>query len=576
MKRKYKVWTCLVALIFVTISSCKKQDFVDLNTNPQLIDQITPEQEFMDALIRLQNERLEWYYDNVRGIMPWMQMNTPQNGNGDTFISDAANFRNARYNMFYPGIGASLTDVEHIISEMSAEEQAKRVHELAITGIVKAYYAFYVSDVSGSIPYTEAFQGKYGGTFTPKYNTQEELFTILDEQLKTNIATLESSPAVAQTSFGNKDLFFDGAAAQWAKTGNAIRLRIAMRLMKRNPAEMTTRALEVLADAGNLMTSNEDSWTFETNSTYAAGGDWSVNTFRGAKNMVDFMYDNSDPRMKYFYQPNYYTEENFNLAKAQGKIPANAVYDTRRYYGVPANPETSALPANDKFFNSITISKTVASGNVADVDLDTLANLQPRLFAAGEPYGSVNGDGTNYFPIVTYADFCFMRAELAARGITADAAKEWYDKGITASINMYDDMASGAKIIDREGVSNYVATDAAEITAYLAKPAIAYNPAKGVDQIACQAYLHFFKQPNEAWSLYKRTGYPNATSVLPLERIIVGGAEQQIPRRALLTFPSPTNLNYQNILDAYTEMQKDPDFGTGISDIFGRVWWDKK
>ena len=119
-------------------------------------------------------------------------------------------------------------------------------------------------------------------------------------------------------------------------------------------------------------------------------------------------------------------------------------------------------------------------------------------------------------------------------------------------------------------------TGAAEITAYLAKPAIAYNPAKGVDQIACQAYLHFFKQPNEAWSLYKRTGYPNATSVLPLERIIVGGAEQQIPRRALLTFPSPTNLNYQNILDAYTEMQKDPDFGTGISDIFGRVWWDKK
>lgn len=571
MKTIYKTWICLMTVTVVTILSCKKSDFVELNTNPQLLDKITPEQEFLDATLRLQSERLEWYYDNIRGIMSWMQMNTPLNGNGTSFISESGNFRNSRYNMFYPGIGASLEDVKHLVSEMPAEEQAKRQNEVAIAGIVKSYYAFYVSDVTGSIPYTEAFQGKYDGTFTPKYDRQEDLFDILETELKGYVTTLSQTSAVPQSSFGNNDIFFAGDAVKWAKTANAIRLRIAMRLMKRNPTKMTARVIDILSSA-NQMSANTDSWIFKANATFAAGGDWSAVNFRGSKPMVDFMYTNTDPRIRFFFQPNYYSAENFAAAKAQGKIAASAVYDSRRYYGVPTNPTTSAAPAFAGFFTSVGITKNNASGLAGTVTLDTLANLQPRLFAAGENAGT----GINYFPIVTYADYCFMRAELAARGISADAAKDWYDKGITASVKMYDEMANGAKITDRENVGNYVAATDAEIANYLVQPGVAYNAARGIDMIACQAYLHFFKQPNEAWALYKRTGFPNATSVLPFERIVIEGAEQQIPRRALLAFPSPTNLNYNNILSAYAEMQKDPDFGTSVSDIFGRVWWDRK
>jgi hypothetical protein len=571
MNAKYKTWTWVIALLCISLSSCKKEDFVELNTNPVILDKITPEQEFMDASIRLNSDRLEWYYDNLRGIMPWMQMSTALNGNGTSFISESGNMRNVRYNLYYPSIGAALTDIQVMISEMPEEERAKRANQVAIAGIVKAYYAFYVSDINGSIPYTEAFRGKYDASFTPKYDTQPELFDILDTELKTHVATLSSTPSVPQTSYGDRDMFFRGDVTKWIKTANAVRLKMAMRLMKRDPSKMAARVQEIL-QAPVQMESNADSWVFEANATYAAGGDWSALNLRAPKPTVDFMYNNADPRIRFFYQPNYFTEANFDLAKAQGKIAANAVYDARRYYGVPTNPETAAAAPAQVFFTSVSISKSGSTGAVGNIALDTLSNLQPRLFAAGEN----SGTGVNFFLMLTYADYCFMRAELAARTVTGDNAKQWYDKGVTASIKMYDDMANRAKITDRENIGNYVAATDSEIQAYLANPTIAYNPAIGLDQIACQAYLNFFKQPSEAWALYKRTGLPNTSSQIKMEQMIIGGSEQQIPRRASLPFPSPSNLNYQNITNAYSDMAKDPEFGAGSSDIFGRVWWDKK
>lgn len=562
----------LIALIGISISSCKKDQFVELNTNPAILDLITPEQQFMNASIDMHGDRFEAYYDNFRGIMPWMQMATPLNGNSVTFISEAANFRNIRYNNFYPKVGGNLTDMEQLIKKMSPEEQAKRVYQLEIGHIVKAYYAFYVSDVSGSLAYTDAFMVRYGGTETPKYTTQEALFEILDSQLKNSANVLSTAQTVAQTSLGTNDLFYQGAVANWIKVANSTRLRIAMRLMKRDPAKMKTKVLEILAAPGGLINSATDSWVFRSAANFAEGGDWSAAGLRAPKQVVDFMYTNSDPRIRFFYQENSFTRANFDLAKAQNKVPTTAVFDVRRFYGVPSSPDVSSAPAFANFFNNISISVLDATGKAVNQTMDSLSFLQPRLFAAGEN----GGKGVNAFPMITYADVCFMRAELAARNVTTESAEDWYNKGVAASISFYDDMASKAQIVDRAGAASYVPLNAAEVTAYMSKADIKYDAAKGLDQIIGQAYLNFFKQPNEAWAIYKRTGMPNSTTVLKLEKIIASGTEQSIPRRASLAFPAPTNLNYQNIVEAYKIMQADPDFGVGSTDITGRVWWDKK
>jgi hypothetical protein len=180
------------------------------------------------------------------------------------------------------------------------------------------------------------------------------------------------------------------------------------------------------------------------------------------------------------------------------------------------------------------------------------------------------GDGKNFFPFITYADYCFMRAELAARSVTTDVASDWYNKGVTASIQFYSQKAGDAKI------PNYQAATQADITAYLLKPGVLYDPSKGLDQIASQAYLDFYKQPNEAWALWKRTGMPNSTTVLPLTILKSNGTVLDIPRRAALDVLPSTDLNFANQKAAYDAMAADPGFGQGPADPFGRVWWDKQ
>jgi hypothetical protein len=163
-----------------------------------------------------------------------------------------------------------------------------------------------------------------------------------------------------------------------------------------------------------------------------------------------------------------------------------------------------------------------------------------------------------------------MRAELAARGITNEAAADWYYKGIEASLADYDEWGKDAN------VAGYEALTAAEVTAYKQAPDIVYDPAKGLEQICVQQFVNFYRNPYECWALIKRTGYPSQTGVvLKAEKMRTGGSETVMPRRWSLFVPPITDFNYANRRASIEDMQKDPELGD-LTDIRGRVWWDKK
>ncbi|SDF96631.1 SusD/RagB family nutrient-binding outer membrane lipoprotein [Chitinophaga filiformis] len=556
--KKYGIY----AMMLSTFAACQKSKFAEINTDPEKLPTVTPEGQFVNAVVQIHSGDFEYYYDFYRTIMPFTEMTTLNGGNTANFISDNTGNANNRYGYYYTRVGNNLVNVVKLIEAMPAEDQAKRAHEKAIAKLMNIYYAWYVSDINGSIPYSEAFQARYGGTITPKYDTQAALYDLWDTELKAIAATLADN-SVAQTTYGSNDPYYGGVSAKWLKCANSLRLKIASRLSKVAPEKLKSIATEVLA-AGGLFEDNSDDLELVAGDKFTEGGNWNPLGFHSSKSLVDFMLANADPRLRVFYQKNDYSAENFNLAVAQGALPAGSVQPTNRYVGAFSSPD--AVSANPGYFRT----RKIINAKGLEQNLDTVSLIQYRLFQPEYTYDNLPGTGHVTFPLLSYADICFLRAELAAKGIAGSDAEGWYYKGVEASIRNYDAMAATAKLPD------YVPVTDAEIANYKNSPGVKYVAGNGEALIASQAFLNYYKNPNEAWAILKRLGMPNASTPLALEVMKASGVVQVIPRRASLNVADETNLNIANNKAALAEMAQNPDFGEGPSDIFGRVWWDKK
>jgi len=453
-------------------------------------------------------------------------------------------------------MGSVTTDVAKLTEKMSDADKASRQMLVAMAEVMKIYYAFYVSDINGSLAYTEAFDSRYGGTFTPKWEGQQTLFNAWEARLKTLSDKLKAG-AANQITLGNFDQYYAGNNTRWAKAANALRMRIAMRMLKRDNAKATAILKECVADASNLMSSNDDSWVYLAHQSFTAGGNWNPDGFRAPEPTVNFMWTTTDPRLGLFYRRNNYTQANIATAITARILNAGTMEPARRFVGAPTSPDRVSTPAIAQWFTG----RRVNAGLV----LDTISYIQQRMFQP--TFGG--GTGQAYFPVITYADQLFMRAELAARGITSETTSTLYNEGVRASIQFFNTRAGAA------AVEEYMPVTDAQITAYLANPVVRFDATKALEQIAIQSFINFYKQPNEAWALWKRTGMPNRTTALANSDIMINGTVFAIARRAVVGNPSPADLNFVNKQAAIDDMKKDTEFGDQLLP-FGRVWWDKQ
>lgn len=548
----------LLLLMPTFMISCSREKFAEMNTDPDDVLTVNPEQEFTSALTAINGSDFEYYYDYNRAMYYWTQTFVPMNGASATVYEGSGNL-NQRYSNFYTHVGNQLKDVQQLIEKKSGSDREKYTHLYAITYIPMAYYAAYVSDVQGSIAYTEAFLARYTGLLTPKYDAQEVLFDTLQAQLKRSVATLKTNPAVAQANLSNQDVYYGGNLSYWIKAANSLRLRLAMRLINRDAAKMKTLVSEILADDGGLISSNDENWQLEAAITYAKGGNYnpeSNGNVSGARNYVDFMVNTADPRVRIFFQQSF-TKDQFDSAKAQKILPDTLQWDGKFYRGQFANPAKSTDPTVNYYYSDLKFSY-----NGASVTKRWVSEIQDSLFYNPTGHHSIT------FPIITYADICFMRAELAVRGITNEDAQTLYYAGVSASVSAYDRMGKIA------GVAGYKALSADEIATYIASPGVKYDAANALEQICVQEYINSFKNQNEAWATIKRTGFPSKTgNILKREPVVVDSDEKVMPRRFSVSYPSVSDLNYANRLAAIEEMVKETGFSTP-DDIKGRVWWD--
>ncbi len=414
--------------------------------------------------------------------------------------------------------------------------------QIAMCRIMLSYMFDIMTSTYGDLPYwsygaqdNPDFQGLQAteGILTPKYATQRDIFVDILKELSEAQDQLAS---VAGESVIGGDPVYDGDLDKWRKFANSLRLRIAMKLMGTSE-DALAKAAFADAVADGVFDSNADNakLLYENNST------------------------NGAPFYKAFYVSN---REDFSVAYPFMTLLKGQDLTTTT---PKVNPFKNMIDPRLPIFSDQSI--VVADGARAYPSLNAEMDKYISM-----PYGVQDAEAKAFkwwsFPgkEILKADFAVPMMDYSEVLFLLSEFKGWtemeYQGGVRASMQKW-------------GVAQ------ADIDAYLVN-----LPPANQETVLTQKYIALYMQSHQAWTEYRRTGYPKFL-VLPgesyTEAVIPGTGEAAqtysytfTPAVAGIT-DLPSRVNYsseeQNLnkenYEAAVERLK------GGDKITSKLWWMK-
>lgn len=187
----------------------------------------------------------------------------------------------------------ALVEADEILS---AEQKA---NQLAVIDIFMSFGFQTITDMWGDIPYSQAFQpGEYP---FPAYDAQSDIYTNLISTVTSAVASIDP----AEDGFTTGDILFAGDMAKWQTFGNALLIRMGMRLSEANP---TLAASTVDAAFKATLPTEDVMLVFGANqdvaNPYYQDKVISVrDDFRISAELVAAMDAQSDPRLEMYAMP---------------------------------------------------------------------------------------------------------------------------------------------------------------------------------------------------------------------------------------------------------------------------------
>jgi hypothetical protein len=369
---KYILTLFIAASMF---SSCDK-NFEEINSN---IDDpvIIPSSMLIGTVVR--NVANEFYstFDGLEHGETWVQHISMVQYNDPERYKPRVSVMDNIWSVCYTNASNANQMYNLAVSEGNKVNQG-------IALVLKAYCFSLLTDMYGDIPFSEALRGPSDAIFTPVYDKQEDVYNGIFAMLDQSIPLLSSGEGTTNPSM---DILYAGDASKWAKFAASLKFRMLMRISSKQDVKAK---LQALVDGGNLFASNDDeaklvflSTSPEANPVYETIIGGGRGEFKLAKTLVNWLSDNSDPRLEVFAQP----------AVATGK-----------YVGKPSGYKESPLPG-------------YGYDDVSSIGLKYLEPTAPGYF-------------------VSYSELCFLLAEAAKKGYISggdDAAKVYYDNGVRNS-----------------------------------------------------------------------------------------------------------------------------------------------
>ena len=607
--KAYKYLLAGVCSMFM-FSSCL-EEYQKLNTDKEQLGETDPAAIFTGATKDYQNRGRSHLTGKYSGVMSIMQYLVSSGGasNGIYINESKPNEHpspsNQAYNDYYDYTGLYLNHLVNDVIPNHAEKE-RYADIQAIAQILLSHQQWSVLDCYGAAPINEAF--KVGeGIRTPQYDLYKDMYKQIDTEVKTAVATLKNS-GDDQYALGKNDFFYNGDVAKWIKFGNTLRVLMAQRLEKMDEAHYNTVISEVLKSADDVIASNDESCIYQHTNEFNDNTDDIQDITSGyvaSAAFVNYLVAYNDPRLQIMVRPNGFGPGNNNETNDEWfetfkkEYPnyetTYARYAANRYLGMSANPDSAeSLTAGQAY---LTLPYHKEDGTDANLEIRMYSQVESRYFVKN---GGRNGNNNmparaiedieyeqnwqsmhDFTPVITYPQTCLMLAEIAVKkgeAVAGKTATEWMKAGIKASMEQYREWAKVRFVVAQtaETSPTYNPLTDVEIEAYLAQPE--FQEAT-LEKIISQQWINLYKQPEEMWAVWKRTGLPAfkaqptpENGVAFLEEIKLAGAELTIPRRNQL--PTPNTLNIDNYNAAVQQLCQDAKYGAGVANTEGRIWWD--
>lgn len=405
-----------------------------------------------------------------------------------------------------------------------AEEQ-QQPHIASIATIVKVLAMSRTTDMYGPLPYTKFGNGEVYNPYDSQEVIYNSFFTELDEAIAVlyDLYQKDSSIKVME----KYDFVYNGNVESWIRFANSLKLRLAMRIVYADETKAKKMAEEAIAHPVGIMTKATDVAQLQHASDFTYRHPLyivSTGEFHDARmgaTIDSYMNGYKDPRIGIYFQKD-----------QKGEY-------TGIRTGIEMNREAYATSGS---FSDLAVSA-----------MDELVWMNP-------------------------AEIYFLRAEGAIRGWNMNGtAKELYESGIRTSF----------EIVGASGVEPYLVDDSSVPAPYfdpatpgnsiqdgsdlLANVTIKWNEndsfEKKLERIITQKWLAIYPDGQEAWSEFRRTGFPKVFPIIINKSNGKVSTQKQVRR---IPFPSTEYRdNNENVLQAVTLLGGEDTGGTSL-------WWDKK
>ncbi len=513
MKILNKIWI-LGLVLLMPIISCDQinEDLTDLNIDPNAANEL----DWRFMLTTGQVEAVENRYSNGRvhlNLASGFIQHTAtlqiggERGAGDKYFYHLDS-HDAYMSRLYSIALKTLGEVIRQTGPEGSNPTWTNLHHIAQVNYIWPMHI--MTDLYGNVPYSEANKG-VDGIFFPKYDDQESIYKDMLAKLEAAAQAIGTGP----DNVGSADNIYGGDYTKWKKFANSMMLRLAMRISNVDPA--TAQSYVQKAIQGGVMTSNDDmayvpmasgpSQWFNQNGLSRAliPDDWGANNMM-SKTLIDFLKDNNDPRLP--------------------------IYAVRGLWDGPHLTDPADQIGMPNGYDDVTIRAYLGTTDPVNRELE-FSRINPMLLDVAAPA-----------IMMTYAEVEFLLAEAAIKGWnTTGTAADHYNAGVRAAMQQWTIFNPAFEVTD------------AQVDDYLAA-----NPFDGsLEMIGTQHWAANFMQWYEAYSNYRRTGFPVLTEVN-----YPGNESGGKIFRRLRYWVSEVAIN-PNLQEG----------GTKPDDVMTRIWWDQ-